>query len=717
MTVAMRTIVTSDLETITWPLSSVDRALEGLAQRTRLLRRSLEALALPARVYEDSVAQTQWIEATARRLGLEVEPVTATYAEVEELIRRAGPALVRLAGDRDARIVAILAGGRRAVSVLAPNLSVQRVSPGVIVKAICREVETPLVADTTRFLEEAGVPAGRRERAHASLLRQRLSSIRIEGCWLLQQSPIASFWSQMRRARLPRRLLLLACAHAVQYVLWILSWWVVGRAALEGRLDRGWLLAWALLLITLVPFQLLTTWWQGVLAIGIGALLKSRLLHGALKLEPEEIRHQGAGQLLGRVIESEAVESLALGGGFFGLVAGIELVIAGIVLGAASPILVLLLLAWTALALLLGWRGYVHRRRWTATRVAMTHDLVEQMVGHRTRLAQEAPERWHSGEDEMIARHLELSLQMDREAALLMALVPRGWLAVGILGLAPAFVSGRSSPVTIAIALGGILLGYRALRRLASGLWQIAGAAISWEQAAPIFHAAAREGPLGSPAFALAPRWDAAAGVSPPVIEAHDLDFRYRAGGEPALKGCSVRISPGERVLLEGPSGSGKSTLASLLTGLRVQQSGLLLLDGLDRQTLGLDLWRRHAVLVPQFHENHVFTGPFAFNLFMGGRWPAHPEDFERAEGVCRELGLGELLGRMPSGMLQAVGESGWQLSHGERSRLYIARALLQSAGLIVLDESLGQLDPENLERSLQCVLARARTLVVVAHP
>jgi ATP-binding cassette subfamily B protein len=183
------------------------------------------------------------------------------------------------------------------------------------------------------------------------------------------------------------------------------------------------------------------------------------------------------------------------------------------------------------------------------------------------------------------------------------------------------------------------------------------------------------------------------------------------------LEGCSLRVRRGDRLLLQGPSGGGKSTLASLLTGLRVPESGLLLLDGLDRPTLGADGWRRRIVSVPQFHENHVFIGTFAFNLLMGGEWPGRPEDFERAEALCRELGLGDLLERMPAGLLQQVGETGWQLSHGERSRLFIARALLQRPELIVLDESFAQLDPANLQRAVTCVLDRVPTVMVIAHP
>ena len=178
-----------------------------------------------------------------------------------------------------------------------------------------------------------------------------------------------------------------------------------------------------------------------------------------------------------------------------------------------------------------------------------------------------------------------------------------------------------------------------------------------------------------------------------------------------------MQINLGDRLLLEGPSGGGKSTLASLLTGLRNPGSGSLLLWGFDRQLLGDEEWRRHVVMAPQFQENHVFSETLAFNLLMGRIWPPRPEDIQEAEQICHDLGLGEVIARMPSGFQQMLGESGWQLSHGERSRLYIARTLLQRADLIILDESFAALDPENLSRALRTVLSRASTLLVIAHP
>jgi hypothetical protein len=186
-------------------------------------------------------------------------------------------------------------------------------------------------------LDRAQIPPSKQARARDAILRERLSSKRIRGIWLLRLPPGANFWEQLRHAHIPRRLLALAGAHAIQYALWILAWYIVDRNVLRGgAADRGWLIPWALLLLTLVPLRVLITRLQGWVAIGAGALLKQRLFFGSLRLDPDSLRHQGAGQLLGRVLESEAVEALALSGGFLALVALIEIIAAIFVLAAGA---------------------------------------------------------------------------------------------------------------------------------------------------------------------------------------------------------------------------------------------------------------------------------------------------------------------------------------------------------------------------------------------
>jgi ATP-binding cassette subfamily B protein len=111
-----------------------------------------------------------------------------------------------------------------------------------------------------------------------------------------------------------------------------------------------------------------------------------------------------------------------------------------------------------------------------------------------------------------------------------------------------------------------------------------------------------------------------------------------------------------------------------------------------------------------------VVSGSLAFNLLMGRRWPAEASDLVEAERVCRELGLGDLLERMPAGLHQIVGESGWRLSQGEQTRVFLARALLQQPELLILDESFSALDPENVERAMRCVSNRAQAVLAISH-
>jgi ATP-binding cassette subfamily B protein len=724
--------LTRRLTEIGWPAERLGEALALLGRHSGLGGREVEMAAPSLRPAAPGASQVgPWIEAAASWLGLEAEPVETPYAEAQQLVAGAGPALLYLPDTCGPRYLAIGAGRRRRVPVLTPDGAVAHVAVEAVRAALCREVEAPIAAEVERVLADAGICGRRRHRARQTLLRQLLAETRIGGCWLLRSAGPSDLATQAREARLPRLLGIFLGAHTCEYLLWILSWWLLGWMSLRGHLELGWLLAWQLLLVLLIPFRLLTTIAGGQLSIRAGAVLKRRLLFGALQLDPDEVRHQGAGQLLGRVIESSEVELLATSGGLLSVTAVTELALAGLVLGAgAGSWLHVVLLAATVLAtILLGLSYYRRRRHWTTERLSMTDDLVERMIGHRTRLAQKGPEPWNEGEDQALERYLGASRQLDGTAIALQVLVPRGWFLVAFLGLVPAFIVGGRSTAVLAVCIGGIILAYRALSNLVQGLDRLAGAAIAWERVIPFWQAAARTEPLGNPQFAVTRSpakvtKDSSASVSSspsgngrPILEAHDLVFRYRDRADPVLQGVVLRICPGDRLLLEGSSGGGKSTLAAVLAGCRVPQSGLLLLDGLDRETFGAEAWRRRVVLAPQFHENHIIMGTFAFNVLFGRSWPPRQADLEEAESVCRALGLGPLLDLMPAGLQQTVGETGWQLSHGEKSRLYIARALLQQPDVIILDESFAALDPQTLERTLSFVLQRAPTVLVIAHP
>jgi ATP-binding cassette, subfamily B, bacterial len=96
--------------------------------------------------------------------------------------------------------------------------------------------------------------------------------------------------------------------------------------------------------------------------------------------------------------------------------------------------------------------------------------------------------------------------------------------------------------------------------------------------------------------------------------------------------------------------------------------------------------------------------------------WPPSTADLSEAHEVAGVLGLAPLIARMPSGLSTHLGETGWQLSQGERSRLFLARALLQGAPVLALDESLAALAPVTEAECLSALENRADALALVRH-
>ena len=709
--------MSSKLIDFSWPLSRLGEGLQELAQFSGLNTGNQSPAPEPL-PQQDMAVLSRWIEWASERLAIEAEPIETPVSAVGHMLRNVGPAVLQIRTGQDISFLFLLKSSFGKVQLLGPDLRRHACPLEKLRSLLCAPYEETISAEIERLLLLAEVPRRRWPQVRAVMLQERLVGKTIAGCWMLRLPPTTGFWRQLSHAALPRRVVLMLTVFTLVYGLEIIGWSLIGEAALNGRLDFGWLSAWALVVLSLIPLHLLGAWLDATFALDMGTILKKRLLAGALRLDLEAVKHQGAGQLLGRVMESQALESLALNGGFAVLIAVIELVFAAAILasGAGGSMHVLLLLAWLALTIGLSGRYYQRLKNWTLLRLDMTQELVERMVGHRTCLAQEPKIRRDSHEDQTIQAYINSSITLDNAIAPIIGGLSRGWLMIGLLGLAPTFIAGTGSATGLAISLGGILLANRALSGVSGGLAALARAGIAWTQVSTLFYSAdkkpAQEAFLSSTQIT----GTGGEGAAGQLIDASDLVFRYRPDGDPVLNGVNLSIYNGERILLEGSSGGGKSTLASLLVGLRIPDSGLLLLNGLDRHTLG-ESWSRLATEAPQFHENHILSGTLAFNLLMGSAWPASEEELQEAKELCEELGLGELLERMPSGIMQRVGETGWQLSHGERSRIFLARALLQNAQLTILDESFAALDPESLEKCLSCAFKRAKTLLVIAHP
>ncbi len=189
--------------------------------------------------------------------------------------------------------------------------------------------------------------------------------------------------------------------------------------------------------------------------------------------------------------------------------------------------------------------------------------------------------------------------------------------------------------------------------------------------------------------------------------------FTYPTRTEPALDGIDLHIRPGETLALVGPSGGGKTTLVNLLPRFYSPDSGRILLDGHDLQSLTLESLRGNVALVSQ--EVVLFNDSIAANIAYGRMAGAAEKDVIAAAEAAHAMSF---INETPEGLQTLIGENGLRLSGGQRQRLAIARALLKNAPVLILDEATSALDSES-ERQVQAaldVLMRGRTTLVIAH-
>ncbi|MDJ0840584.1 MAG: ABC transporter ATP-binding protein [Acidobacteriota bacterium] len=700
--------MTRPVRELCWPQDRLAEATFALARAAGLYPRTGVSPHSP-HGDDDWKEVNQHLEDIGEALDIRLQCTQLSWPTMEATLARCGPAVLRQDLGEEIAYLTVLGANGKKLRVLDPAGGISTCLITDAARLIMPGKESRHITEIDRLLEEAEVPEKRRAAARHTMLADRMGINPLNVCWTLEMKPgksVTSLLSHYKQWGSIRRILL---GFVAAYVAGLVAWYLIGKGALEGRIDHGWLWPWALLVLFQGFIHVRLGWLQGHLSIQLGALIKRKLLEHTFAVDHETIRRQGMGQLMGKIFDTENIQAFALNGGFLAALAVVELILAAsvIALGTGGGTQLLLFIAWLLLVLGLCGRFWKMSRKWTLTRLDMTHDLIERMAGHRTRLAQENRTRRHDTEDRILDGYLNDSRAMDRVSLIFSSLAMHGWTVLALAGLAPYLVGGASGGA-LAVALGGILLASGAFANLNAGFTNMVGFFISWEQLKPIFSGRAEELPPPPPIVQMP-------GGS--RLDARDIGFAYPTRPRAVLDGCNLRIDAGDRVLLTGPSGGGKSTLAGILCGLRKPASGVLLFGGLDRPTLGARTWRRRIALAPQFHENMIFSETLGYNLLMGRAWPPRPGDMQLADAVCRELGLGDLIERMPSGYNQMVGEIGWKLSHGERNRIFLARALLQEPDILVLDESFAALDPANLNLVFDCVLKRAKTLVVIAHP
>jgi ATP-binding cassette subfamily B protein len=202
-----------------------------------------------------------------------------------------------------------------------------------------------------------------------------------------------------------------------------------------------------------------------------------------------------------------------------------------------------------------------------------------------------------------------------------------------------------------------------------------------------------------------------AAPASVETIEFEAVDFEYREG-RPVVRDFKLKIAGGTVVALVGRSGAGKTTVTDLVARFHDPTRGRLLLNGIDIRDLRLRSYRDLLAIVQQ--EVFLFDGSVRDNIAYG----RHDATDLEVEDAARRANAHEFIERLPEGYDTFIGERGVKLSGGQQQRLAIARAILKSPQILILDEATSNLDTES-EQLIQASMAEllaGRTTFVIAH-
>jgi ATP-binding cassette, subfamily B, bacterial len=178
------------------------------------------------------------------------------------------------------------------------------------------------------------------------------------------------------------------------------------------------------------------------------------------------------------------------------------------------------------------------------------------------------------------------------------------------------------------------------------------------------------------------------------------------------LKGLTFIVEPGTTTALVGPSGAGKTTISALIPRLYDVTGGSIHIDGNDIRDVTLESLRNSIGVVMQ--DAHLFHETIAENL----RYAKQDATQDQMQSACEAAQIWDLVKSLPNGFETMVGERGHRLSGGEKQRLAIARLLLKSPSIVILDEATAHLDSEN-EQLVHAALSNAlkgRTSIVIAH-
>lgn len=197
------------------------------------------------------------------------------------------------------------------------------------------------------------------------------------------------------------------------------------------------------------------------------------------------------------------------------------------------------------------------------------------------------------------------------------------------------------------------------------------------------------------------------------IVFTEDLSYKYPQSKDSVLKNINLRIKEGHKLALIGSSGSGKSTIIKCLSGFLNNFQGEAFVFGLDLAATG-NLKEIKSKMCIILQKNHIFSNSVFENIRISKKNSTEDEVID----ALKKANIYDFISSLSDGIYTKVGEGGFELSGGQKSRIAIARAFLRDASIILLDEPTSSLDRENEFRIISNLeeLFKGRTVIQTAH-
>lgn len=427
-------------------------------------------------------------------------------------------------------------------------------------------------------------------------------------------------------------------------------------------------------------------------------------------LSPAALQRLGESELMTRLTaDVDALDTLYLRVITPSIVALSGVVLCGVVIGVFAPAIglfaALMLLIAGTLGPWLAWRaGRGPSGEWQTLNARLRTHLLERLNGLSEMLLygrwQHEVEVLLAGQQARDATECRLARQWGNSQLLTQTLM--GFSLAGVLGMAAWWTIRFDLNASLVALMGLAIMGaFEAVAMLPQ----------AWQHLGRIERAAARLDEIERRLPEVHFPEESAACPTDWRLVVEGLTVRFDDGPGP-LEGLDLCVEPGEHLALLGPSGGGKTTLFNALVRFVEPAEGRLHLGGVPLEALSERDLRASFTVAAQ--QTHLFTASFRDNLTMGRDGIADTT----IAALLSELWLDEWLASQPAGLDSFPDEGGSSLSGGQLRRFAIARALLQKAPIVLLDEPTEGLDEATERQVLGCIKNRCRdrTLIVITH-